>query len=344
MKYSDAGVNVEAGDQASKAFYAAAKRTWKNRVQTGFDDFSGLRYVQPPVGCVMGENVDGVGTKTEVAERLGKFDTLGFDLLAMVCDDAVVRGGEPFYVTNVLDVNQIQSKPLLQLAQGLEAAAIEAGVAVVNGEIAELGTKVGGFGSFCLNWTSSCTWFAKKERLISGKAVKAGHAIVALKEDSFRSNGLSLARKIMEKHFGKNWHEEDRKLAEQILSPSKLYTRFAVSLFGGVDGQPAAHVSAMAHVTGGGIPGKLGRALKPSGGLGAELSDLFEPCNAMKTLIEMGGVAESEAYKAWNMGNGFLVVTDEPDAVLKQAKKFKLEAKTVGHVTKTPAVHINGKE
>lgn len=174
--------------------------------------------------------------------------------------------------------------------------------------------------------------------------MKAGHAIVALKEDSFRSNGLSLARKIMEKHFGKNWHEEDRKLAEQILSPSKLYTRFAVSLFGGVDGQPAAHVSAMAHVTGGGIPGKLGRALKPSGGLGAELSDLFEPCNAMKTLIEMGGVAESEAYKAWNMGNGFLVVTDEPDAVLKQAKKFKLEAKTVGHVTKTPAVHINGKE
>lgn len=342
MKYSDAGVNVEAGDAASKAFYEAAKRTWKNRVQSGFDDFSGLRYMTPPLGCVMGENVDGVGTKTEVAERLQRLDTLGFDLLAMVCDDAVVRGGEPFYVTNVLDVNQIQPEPLQQLASGLEKAAKEAGVAVVNGEIAELGGKVGGFGTFCLNWTASCTWFAQKDRIISGKAVKPGHAIVSLKEDGFRSNGLSLARKIMEKQYGTNWHESDRKLAEQILHPSQLYTRFAASLFGGANGKPTARVSAMAHITGGGIPGKLGRALKPSG-LGAELSDLFDPCPAMTQLMEMGGVAEDEAYRAWNMGNGFLVLTDEPDAVLKQAKKFKLDAKIAGKVTKKQGIQIRGR-
>lgn len=332
VSYAQAGVNVEKGDSASKAFYEASRRTWKNRVQSGFDDFSGLRYVQPPIGCVMGENVDGVGTKSEIAERLGKFDTLGFDLLAMVCDDAVVRGGEPYFSTNVLDVSRIEEKPMAQLAFGLEAAAKVAGIAVVNGEIAELGEKVGGYGTFRLNWAASCTWFAKKERLISGNSVKPDEAIVALKEDGFRSNGLSLARKIMERHYGKEWHEHDRRLCEQILLPSRIYSKFAVSLFGGLEGKPAANVSAMAHVTGGGIPGKLGRALKPSA-VGAELSELFKPCNAMKTLMEIGNVSQDEAYKTWNMGNGFLVVTPEPDAVLAQAKKFRLDALVAGRTT-----------
>ncbi len=341
MDYAKAGVDVKKGDAASKAFYEAARRTWGNRVQSGFDDFSGLRFVQPPSGkdIVMGENVDGVGTKSEVAERLEKFDTLAFDLLAMVCDDAVVRGGEPFFVTNVLDVSRISEKQMAQLAKGLEAAAKEAGVAIVNGEIAELGEKVGGFGVFRLNWAASCTWFAKKKRLVSGQNLKPGQSVVALKEDGFRSNGLSLARKIMENQYGKNWHEHDRKLSEQILHPSTIYTRFAVSLFGGINGKPSSKVSAMAHVTGGGIAGKLGRALKPSG-LGAKLTDLFEPCTAMKTLMQLGPVDQDEAYRAWNMGNGFLIVTDEPDAVLQQAKAFKLEAKVAGSITAKTGVHI----
>ncbi len=342
VSYAQAGVDIKKGDAASKAFYEASRRTWKNRVQSGFDDFSGVRYCTPPSGVVMGENVDGIGTKSEVAERLQRFETLGFDLLAMVCDDAVVRGGEPFYVTNVLDVSKVEEKPMASLAAGLEAAAKEAGVAVVNGEIAELGAKVGGYGAFRLNWAASCTWFAKKERLILGNAVKAGDSVVTFKEEGFRSNGLSLARKIMEREHGDEWHESDPKLVEQILRPSKIYSRFAVSLFGGIGGTPTAKVPAMAHITGGGIPGKLGRALKPSG-LGACLEDLFEPCKAMKRLMEIGNVDVAEAYRAWNMGNGFMVITPEPDAVLAQAKAFKLQAKVAGNVLNEKSITIEGK-
>lgn len=346
MNYQKAGVNVKAGDSASNAFYKASKTTWQyrkgiGRVQSALDDFSALRFIDVSnlKDTVMGHNLDGVGTKSEIAERLKKFDTLGFDLLAMVCDDAVIRGAEPIAVGNVLDVSRIDTKPMNQLASGLERAAKMANVSVINGEIAELGKKVGGFGAFRLNWAASCIWLAKKDRLLDGSKVKVGQTVISLKEDGFRSNGLTLARKILEHQGGGEWHEKYRKTAEQLLHPSKIYTRFAASLFGGYEGQQIASVSAMAHITGGGIYGKLGRTLKPSG-LGAELSDLYPPCKAMKTLMEMGSVEKDEAYKTWNMGNGMLIVTDEPDKVLKQAKLMNLDAKVAGAITREPGVRI----
>ncbi|MBI5226286.1 hypothetical protein HY994_03535 [Candidatus Micrarchaeota archaeon] len=346
MDYQKAGVDVLAGDSASAAFYRVSKTTWQfrkghGRVEIPVDDFSGLRYIDVSnlKNTVMGHNLDGIGTKAEIAERLKKFDTLGFDLLAMVCDDAVIRGAEPVAVGNVLDVSRIEAKPMAQLASGLERAAKMANVSIINGEIAELGKKVGGFGAFRLNWAASCIWLAKKDRLLDGLQVKAGQTIITLKEEGFRSNGLSLARKIMEHHSGGQWHEEHKRLAGDMLHPSKIYTRFAVSLFGGLDDKPVTSVSAMAHITGGGIYGKLARALKPSG-LGAELTELYPPCKAMKVLMELGHVKKDEAYKTWNMGNGLMIVTDQPDAVLKQAKFLNLDAKVAGTVKTEPGINI----
>jgi len=243
MDYQKAGVNVKAGDAASDAFYKASKSTWQfrkgaGRVQGTQDDFSALRFIDVSnlKDTVLGHNLDGVGTKSEIAERLKKFDTLGFDLLAMVCDDAVIRGAEPIAVGNVLDVSRVEAKPMAQLASGLERAAKMANVSIINGEIAELGKKVGGFGAFRLNWAASCIWLAKKDRLMDGSRVKAGQSIIALREDGFRSNGLSLARRILEYHAGGQWHEKHAKLAEQLLHPSKIYTHFAASLSGGYEG------------------------------------------------------------------------------------------------------------
>ncbi len=114
MDYQKAGVDVKAGDSASESFYRASKTTWQfrkghGRVESNSSDFSGLRFIDVSnlKNTVMGHNLDGVGSKAEIAERLKKFDTLGFDLLAMVCDDAVIRGAEPVAVGNVLDVSRI---------------------------------------------------------------------------------------------------------------------------------------------------------------------------------------------------------------------------------------------
>ncbi|MDP2946521.1 MAG: AIR synthase related protein [Nanoarchaeota archaeon] len=151
---------------------------------------------------------DGVGTKMELAERVNDHNTIAFDLFAMVCDDAVVRGAEPVLIGSILDVNSLGKdgenyiEQVRQLAKGYVEAAREANVAIVNGEVAELGNRVGGFGSFNYNWGAGVVWFAKKNNLFTGREIKVGDAVVAFKENGFRSNGLSLVRNIQRGIWG----------------------------------------------------------------------------------------------------------------------------------------------
>ena len=187
--YESAGVNIELGDDASKVLYEAARHTWSNRsgrvgeIYTPFDDFSGLRAVKIgglPEDTVMSFGFDGIGTKVELAERMGKHDTVAYDLFAMVCDDAMVRGGEPALVGSILDVRSLGGNGtsyidfVKQLAKGYIEAAKDANVAVINGEIAELGARIKGRGVFNYNWGAGCVWFAREGRLFKGDEIKRG--------------------------------------------------------------------------------------------------------------------------------------------------------------------------
>ncbi|HLD81373.1 MAG TPA: AIR synthase-related protein, partial [archaeon] len=307
--YSESGVDLDLGDEASRVLYEAARQTWANRkgllgeVVVPFDDFSGVRAIdvsQLPQGSLMNVNFDGVGTKSEIAERTGNYSTLAYDLLAMVCDDAVVRGGEPIVAGSILDVNSLGRgtenfvKHVRQLAHGYVGAARDANVAVVNGELAELGTRVGGYGAFNCNWGAAVVWFARRERLFTGRELKDGDSLVAFREKGFRSNGLSLARKALGDAHGKEWHLEKLKgktLGELALEPSRIYSRAVCEMTGGFSGDAKAEIHGVTHVTGGGLPGKLGRMLKPSG-LGAALDDLFPPTDLMLYCQELGRVSD----------------------------------------------------
>jgi phosphoribosylformylglycinamidine cyclo-ligase len=291
-------------------------------------------------------NFDGVGTKVEIAERVGKHDTIAFDLFAMVCDDASIRGAEPVAVGSVLDFNRVSLEVVRDLARGMVEAAAAGRVAVVNGEIAELGTRVRGFGgTCCYNWAAAALWVGVRGRLITGQAVRPGDAIIGLREEGFRSNGISLARRVLGDAHGDRWHESpfgDSTLGHAVLRPSRIYTPLIVSLTGGYDGEPLASVSGMVHVTGGGIPGKLRRLLEPLGH-GGEVDDPFEPGDVIKHCQEAGKVADREAYRAWNMGQGLLIVTNQADVGLQQARGTGFEAKTIGRVSKTPGIRIRSR-
>jgi len=355
--YKDSGVNIELGDDASKVLYEAAKATWENRkgkigeVITPFDDFSGLRVIDVSKlseGSLMCLGFDGVGTKVEIAERLGRHETVAYDLFAMVCDDAVIRGGEPAVLGSVLDVNSLGNDDqsflafVKQLALGYISAANDAGVAVVNGELAELGGRVAGYGDFNYNWCAGLLWFAKKERLFTGFEIKPGDKVVALKEKGFRSNGLSLTRKILKDSYGDNWHEKEfnnQNLADGVLEPSKIYSKIICEMTGGFQDEPKLKVHGVSHITGGGIPGKLGRVLKPSG-FGAKLDNLFDPCPLMLHLQELGKVTDEEAYKTWNMGQGMLIITPEPEKAIEIARKYKLETRIAGVITEGAGIEL----
>lgn len=357
--YADAGVNIELGDDVSKILYNAAKLTWENRegrlgeLIVPFDDFSGVRAIDVsglPQGTLMNIGFDGVGTKMELAERVKDHRTIAYDLFAMVCDDAVVRGAEPVLIGSILDVNSLEGddgaflEEVRQLAEGYVGAAKAANVAIVNGEVAELGNRIGGYGSFNYNWGAAVVWFANRDRLFTGNEIKEGDSLVGLREEGFRSNGLSLVRRIMKQHHGEEWHSVSgevgtKRYVDHALTPSRVYSGAVVEMFGGYDQDPKAEVHGVAHVTGGGIPGKLGRVLKPSG-LGAVIDNPFEPGEFMKYTQALGNVPDREAYQTWNMGQGMIIVTPDPDSVMQVAAGHGIESKVIGKVNSDSGIRI----
>jgi phosphoribosylformylglycinamidine cyclo-ligase len=362
LTYGQVGVDVDIEAKAARILYDAARETWANRhgklgdVLIPFDDFAGLRFIHVaglPKGTVMSGGSDGVATKAEFAERAGRYNSLGFDLMAMVCDDAVIRGGEPVLVKSVLDVNTLGQDDsrlpfVRQLSEGYAAAAKDAGVAVINGELAQLNDRARDMERFSLDWSADVTWFAHESRLITGKDILPGDALVGLRETGLRCNGISLVRKLLKAEYGEHWETQQlggERLIDLALQPSRIYSSAVVDMFGGYDLSvlPKAMLHGAAHITGGGIPEKLGRALKASG-LGAIIDEPFEPSPLLLHCQEMGGVAEREAYKAWNMGQGMILISPTPEDVIAVARRYDIEARVIGKITKLPklVIHTRG--
>jgi len=126
---------------------------------------------------------------------------------------------------------------------------------------------------------------------------------------------------------------------ELALTPSRIYTKAVVEMFGGYQNEPQAKVHGVAHITGGGVPEKLGRVLKPSG-LGAGICNAFVPPDLMKYCQEKGNVSDKEAYKTWNMWQGMIIITPEPDKVVKVAGKHNIKSKLIGIVQKEKGIKI----
>lgn len=333
--YKDSGVDVELGDKCSRLAYEAAKGTFAGRKGmigepvVGDGDFTGMLDMGD---FYLVQNDDGVGTKIEVAEKMKKFDTLGYDLVAMVADDAICMGAEVISITNTLDVPNLDEGMVDGLMVGLKAACLKQKIVVPGGELAELGDALNG-----AVWNATAVGIVAKERVITGEEVREGDAIIGLKSDGIRSNGLSLARMILRDEFSDNWVAEKfdngRTWGEIILAPSKIYHRAILNIIGDFKNPKEHSIKGIVHNTGGGIRGNLPRLLK-HGGFGAKLDALIEPHGFMLKLMELGGVSVQEAYKTWNMGVGMMMVVDpsKADELLAYLKDQGIEAQVMGSV------------
>jgi phosphoribosylformylglycinamidine cyclo-ligase len=283
---------------------------------------------------------DGIGTKAELAERTGNYRTLGYDLVAMVADDLVANGIEPINLVNVLDVDKPDEEKVDQLMEGLHAAAMECGIAIVGGEIAELGSRIGGWGPrMHFNWCATAIGVPRNGGApIDGGQIEAGDAVIALKSAGFRSNGFSLVRSILEDAYGPSWHDvpsvNGRSWGETALTPSFLFTPSILALIDA--GIPLRGVG---HITGGGIPAKFGRVLKKTG-LGARLDRLFAPQDFVQKLVELGRVDFETAYRQWNMGNAMLLVVPHhaADNTLSILAARGVAARVAGEIAPGPIV------
>jgi len=286
---------------------------------------------------------DGIGTKIELAERTRIYDTLGFDLVAMVADDLATAGFEPTNISNIIDVDFLDQAAINGLMKGLSEACNLAGMSISGGEIAELGGRIAGYGDgMHFNWCSTAIGVLPEQldQPFDGTAVKAGHKIIALKSHGFRSNGFSLIRRVMTASFGEDWHtemySEDQTWGEALLKPSLIYTPIISKLI-----QANLALRGIAHITGGGIADNFNRVLKANG-LGADLDNLFEPLEVMQNLIKLGDIAPEDAYLYWNMGNGMLLVAEEGavEEILEIAKQNNYEAQVAGTVTNNKNIKL----
>lgn len=341
--YKDAGVDIEAGDTASKAAYKHAAESFAARKgmigepvfeeggYAGFLDMGEYYLVQ---------STDSTGTKIDLATDLGTYHTLGYDLLAMVADDIVCTGAEVVAITNCIDVPKIDAKVIDQLMAGLSKACTEQKIVVPGGEIAEVPGAVNrGV------WSASGVGIIAKDRVIRPEAIAEGDAIIAMRSAVARSNGFSLIRKILAEQIGETWTKEkwegDVTWGGIMLTPSIVYHDAVLSVIGRYGEDRAVEVKGISHITGGGIPSKIGRVLKASG-CGAELSDLWAPHPALVKLIELGSVPIEDAYRTWNMGNGMMAVVDPGDAdkVIALLSEKNIEANIAGNVTANPGVTL----
>lgn len=357
--YALAGVDVDIEAEASRILYEASKRTFENRsgkigeIVTPFDDFAGLKMVDVsklPAGSFLSMGFDTAGTKVEIAQRVGKYDTIAFDLFAMVCDDALVRGGESILVGTNLDIKSVgmddRFLPIMrQLGEGYVAAAKEANVAIINGEIAQMGSLMAGHGEFPFHWGAACIWVGRKEKLFTGTDMKAGDAVVMLREKGFRANGWSLVRKTFERVHGNEWHttaHDGSTLGLLALTPSQIYSRLVVGMHGGFDTEGTCELHGVAHITGGGVPEKMARVLRRSK-LGARLTGLFEPAEIVSYCQKLGDISDHDAYRAWNMGQGLAIITPEPDKVVAASKEYGIDAQVAGELISEPRVILTSK-
>jgi len=349
IDYASSGVNIATGDDASKRAYTNAKKTFPSRsgmigepfaLEGGFSgalDFGDFLLVQ---------NDDGVGTKSEIAERTGVYNTLGEDLLCMVADDAICVGAETVSITNTLDVPVVEPDVIESLTTGLGEACTREKVVIPGGEIAEVGDACNK-----MVWNATAVGIVNKDRFISGKDVKVGQKIIGLRGRVLRSNGISLARKICAVSFGANWHEKEWKdgitWGQVLLTPSKIFHRLVLeNVIGGYGQERPFNVSGIVHITGGGIPGNVPRIFTDKT-LGAKFDNLHEPHQAIKDLQKLGNVKEEECYKTWNCGTALMIFCDEEnaDAICEKLNSAdsEVDAKIVGEVNDSSNIEIISK-
>jgi phosphoribosylformylglycinamidine cyclo-ligase len=306
LSYADAGVDLEAADASVELIADAVRRTMRPEVLGGIGGFGGLfaldvaRYRQP----VLVSSTDGVGTKVDLARRLGVLDTVGRDLVAMVVDDLVVTGAEPLFFNDYVSIGKLDPERVADLVRGIADGCADAGCALVGGETAE---HPGLLADDEFDLAGFGVGVVERDAILGPDRVVDGDVLVAMASSGPHSNGYSLIRRIVDGLDLDDHHGLDRPLGEVLLEPTRIYARDCLAL---VD-EVAVH--AMCHVTGGGLPGNLPRVLPDH--LAVEVdTDSWELPAVFRWLAERGPVADDELWRTFNCGVGMVAVVDAADA------------------------------
>ncbi|MBM9458463.1 phosphoribosylformylglycinamidine cyclo-ligase [Nocardioides sp. zg-536] len=333
--YARAGVDIEAADRAVDLMKEWVEKARRPEMLGGLGGFAGLfdasallAYKRP----LLATSTDGVGTKVAVAQMMDKHDTIGFDLVGMVVDDLVVCGAEPLFMTDYIATGKVVPERIAAIVKGIAEACTEAGCALVGGETAE---HPGLLAPDEYDVAGATTGVVEADDLLGPGRVRPGDVVVAMAASGLHSNGYSLARHVFFTQAGwtvdRHVEEFGRTLGEELLVPTRLYTKPCLAI------AREHEVHAMAHVTGGGLANNLARVMPPE--LKATLDrGTWTPGAVFDVVRRLGEVSQPDLEATLNCGVGMvaIVAPEAVDGVVTRLADFGVDAWVAGEVAVDP--------
>ena len=350
--YRRAGVDIDAGEKAVELMRASVAATRRPEVIGGLGGFASAMSL--PAGMkdpVLVGSTDGVGTKTAIAMALGRYDTVGQDLVAMCADDLVCAGAEPLFFLDYVAVGRVFPERVAALVSGIADGCRMAGCALIGGETAE---HPGLMEPDEFDLAGFCVGVVERDRLIDGSDVRSGDALIGIASSGLHSNGYSLVRRILAEtriELDEGYVElvgrilgpavapepgtSGSTLGEVLLTPTRIYSRAIMDLRRRLEDEETG-LCGVAHITGGGLPGNVPRILPD--GLAASMRPATWPMPAvMKLLGALGGLSEAELRSTFNGGLGMVCVVPPTavDIAIASLAESGLTAWHVGDIVET---------
>ena len=326
--YAAAGVNLTAAAEALTSITGLVESTYTPGVLAGLGAFGGIfelpgGYTEP----VLVASTDGVGTKSMVAVKLGDHASIGRDLVNHCVNDILVQGAKPLFFLDYVASGRLSPRVVTQVVEGVASACRDANMALLGGETAEM---PGVYRGSEIDIVGTIIGIAEKGGIVTGEHTQVGDVILGFESGGLQTNGFSLARAVLNDYFTDEF--AGHTVGEALNAPHKSFKNAVEPLLA------AGIVKGMAHITGGGLPGNVGRTIP--GGLGAVIHRGSWPEPAIFGLIqERGEVSMDEMFTAFNMGVGFTVTVAKEHVA--QAQELAGEPlHVIGAITDTPGVHI----
>ena len=353
--YARSGVDVAAGERAVDLMRGHVESTRRPEVVGGLGGFGGAFAIPPGYRePLLVASTDGVGTKTAIAAAVGRFDTIGIDLVAMCADDVVCTGAEPLAFLDYVAVGRLDPIGVAELVGGVAAGCRAAGAALVGGETAE---HPGLMDADAFDLAGCCIGVVERSRAIDGSAVRAGDAILGLASSGLHANGYSLVRALIAEwdlDLGEPYQVRLRRtlgeaetetllaaapneamatLGDVLLTPTRIYARAVLAV------RDALDLHGLAHITGGGLPGNVPRALPD--GLSARLDPArWQMPSIMRLFGALGGLDDQELRATFNGGLGMTAVVPPSDvkSAIAVFAEHGVPAAVVGEVVEAAAI------
>jgi len=333
--YRDAGVDMDAGDEFVDRISPLVRSTFRPEVLTDIGGFGGLfrlqahRYADP----VLVSGTDGVGTKLKIAFLTDRHDTVGIDLVAMCVNDIVVSGAEPLFFLDYFATGKLAVPKAEAVLKGIAEGCRQAGCALIGGETAEMP-------SFYADGEYDLAGFAvgvvDRPKIIDGRSIVPGDALIGLASTGLHSNGFSLARRVLldksKLSMSSRLPELNQPLGDVLLCPTRIYAKQVLALI------QDCPIKGIAHITGGGITENLPRVFPV--GIGARVRrSAWSVPPIFQAISRLGDVAREEMYRVFNMGIGLILVVpaEAASTVIARAATLGDQAYQIGTIVSSPS-------